>query len=641
MVSRAAGIYARPGFTLLLAGLLNACGGGGGGSNAASTTAPEPGIPYTSQSNTLWHDSTTNALWLLSPDDSRLVKLDADNLEQLDWFPLTATPNAMSAASGFLVIALQNGVQRFDVARESFEPEVPVPCGDPHGIVTSMAADTAWLSCINDDLLAQVTLDASADVRLLHAQKPAGLALVGEQLQVSHATGGAVTTVDLDTFTALPVWGAAQPEPAPALQPQYRIQTDQRHSISQFNSIAADVETGQIVASYQLVENQGDRSRAPSQGGYGSIFDGEPRIEPRLVAACGDRYARFEGGIRVFSGPVDMALADGLLWVVHQYTRNVAVLRCPPPAQSTPSAQSAQWPENTASGELRLVAHFPVSSGARSIALAEDGRTAWIDNAFDHSVAKLVLTEDMLATGNTFASAALSRVRTTGEFALSGPARAGRSLFFDATNIHLTPSGIVTCATCHPRAGGDGLEWFLHTTEIPRKFRNTPPAWAARTAAAPFHWDADFDDAAALTRVTIRGLMEGDAILVDTSAIAAYMNEVPAPTPVPVPTWQTARAEQGRALFEARCSACHAGSLFSDGARHKIVVDSEDPDGVMALVDTPSLIAVRSTAPYLHDGRAEGLRDVIITHNRNDDHGQVSDLNDGDVDALLVYLQSL
>ena len=321
--------------------------------------------------------------------------------------------------------------------------------------------------------------------------------------------------------------------------------------------------------------------------------------------------------------------------MVHQYTRNVAVLRCPQPAQN------AQWPDNAADGELQLIAHFTVRSGARGIALAEDGRTAWIDNAFDYSVSRLELTEDMLATGNTFASAQLSRVRETGDLTLSDPARAGRSLFFDATNIHLTPSGIVTCATCHPKAGSDGLEWFLHTTEIPRKFRNTPPAWAARTSAAPFHWAGDFNDAATLTRVTIRGLMEGDVILVDTSAIAAYMNEAPAPTPVPVPIWQTARLEQGRELFQSRCSACHGGALFSDGAKHKVIPDSDDPDGVMALVDTPSLIAVRATAPYLHDGRAAGLREVILTHNQNDTHGQVSDLSDEDVAALIIYLRSL
>lgn len=635
MASSTAGLFARLAFTLLLAGLLNACGGGGGGSDPAPTPIPEPDILYTSHSSTLWYDSNNRVLWLLSPDDARLVKLDADNLEQLAWFPLDATPIAMSAAAGFLVIALPNGVQRFDIARELFGPEVAVPCGDPHAIVTSIAADTAWLSCINDDLLVEVELDASANVRLLQAQKPAGLVLVGAQLRVSHTTGGDVTTVDLDTFAALPIWGEAQPSPAPAVASQYRIQTDQRHSISQFNSMSADAQTGQTVATYQLVENQGDRNRAPSQGGYGSIFDGQPRIEPRLVATCGDRYARFEGGIRVFSGPADLALADGLLWVVHQYTRNVAVLRCPQPAQN------AQWPENAASGELQLIAHFTVGSGARGITLAEDGRTAWIDNAFDYSVSRLELTEDMLATENTIASAQLSRVRETGDLTLSGPARAGRSLFFDATNIHLTPSGIVTCATCHPKAGSDGLDWFLHTTEIPRKFRNTPPAWAARTSAAPYHWAGDFNDATDLTRVTIRGLMEGDVILVDSSAIAAYMNETPAPAPVPVPAWQSKNLQQGRELFQSRCIACHAGDQLSDSAKHKVVEDSQDPDGVMALVDTPSLIAVRSTAPYLHDGRAAGLRDVLLTHNQNDAHGQVSDLDNKDVEALIIYLRSL
>ncbi|MEZ5571412.1 MAG: c-type cytochrome [Halioglobus sp.] len=638
MISRNSGLPARLAFTLLLAGLLNACGGGGGGSSDSTTTTapiPEPIIPYTSHSSTLWYDSENSALWLLSPDDSRLVKLDGSSLEQLAWFALDQRPIAMSAAAGHLVIALQNGVQRFDLAQESLGPVVALPCGDPHGVVTSIAADKAWVSCINDDLLVEAELGAPASVRLLHAQKPAGLSLVADQLRVTHAAAGAVTTVDLDAFAALPLWGEAHPLPAPALESQYRITTGERHSVSQFNSMSADARTGQVVAAYQLVENQGDRSRAPSEGGYGSIFDGQPRIEPRLVAACGDRYARFDGGIKVFSGPADLALAEGLLWVVHEYTRNVAVLRCPQP---TPNAQ---WPQDTASGELQLIANFAVGSGARGIALAADGRTAWIDNAFDYSVSRLVLTEDMLASGDAFASPQLSRVRDTGDLALSSTARAGRSLFFDATNIHLTPSGIVTCATCHPKAGSDGLDWFLHTTEIPRKFRNTPPAWAARTSSSPFHWAGDFTDAAALTRVTIRGLMEGDALLVDTAAIAAYMNETPAPATAPVPIWQRSRLEQGRELFQSRCSACHSGAAFSDGAKHKVVQDSEDPDGLMALVDTPSLIAVRATAPYLHDGRAAGLQDVILTHNQDDAHGQVSDLRDEDVEALLLYLRSL
>lgn len=646
MIFRLARSVARCCPALLLVGLLAACGGGGGGGGGGSAPLapspeppapppPAPAVPYTSQSTTLWHDASANVLWLLSPDDAALVKLDADSLEQRARFELSQPPIAMSAAAGSLVIALRNGVQRFVLAQEGLSPVIPIPCGDPHAIVTASTAATAWVSCIHDDLLVQVGLQSDADIRLLQAPKPAGLALVDKQLRVSHSPGGAVTTIDLETFAALPPWSETQPEPASAVAAQYRITTGERHSASQFSSIAADPATGQVAAAYQRVENRGDRSRAPAQGGYGSVFDGEPRIEPRLLASCGDRYARFDGGIRVFSGPVGLALADDLLWVVHQYTRNVAVLRCPTPAQSS------RWPQDSASGQLELVAHFTVGAGARSIVLADDGRTAWVDNAFDYSVARLVLTEDMLSAGNAFAAPQLSRVRPTGELALSGAARAGRSLFFDATNTQLTPSGIVTCATCHPRGGADGLAWFLHTTEIPRKFRNTSPAWAARTAAAPFHWAGDFDDAAVLTRVTIRGLMEGDGLLVDHAAIAAYMNEVPAPAPVPVASWQNAAWQQGRDLFQQRCAACHAGSGFSDGARHKVVEDSQDPDGVMDLVDTPTLLAVRATAPYLHDGRADTLEAVLLEHNRGDTHGQVSDLDASGVAALVLYLRSL
>ena len=224
---------------------------------------------------------------------------------------------------------------------------------------------------------------------------------------------------------------------------------------------------------------------------------------------------------------------------------------------------------------------------------------------------------------------------------LSRAARSGRNLFFDATNIHLTPSGIVSCASCHPRAGADGLNWFLHTVNVPRKFRNTAPAWAARTEAVPFHWDGDFSDAVALTEDTIRELMEGDALLIDTLAIATYMNEVPAPSAPWQPAWQRAAAARGEVLFQARCSACHAGPALTDGQAREVLTLSADPDGAAGPVDTPALHAVRATAPYLHDGRAKDLMAVLTTHNAMDSHGQTADLAPAALADLVAYLRTL
>jgi hypothetical protein len=61
------------------------------------------------------------------------------------------------------------------------------------------------------------------------------------------------------------------------------------------------------------------------------------------------------------------------------------------------------------------------------------------------------------------------------------------------------------------------------------------------------------------------------------------------------------------------CATCHAGPFFTDGKAHRGVVVSGDPafdpgevrpDGTIAGFDTPSLLGLRLTAPYFHDGSA-------------------------------------
>ena len=45
--------------------------------------------------------------------------------------------------------------------------------------------------------------------------------------------------------------------------------------------------------------------------------------------------------------------------------------------------------------------------------------------------------------------------------------------------------------------------------------------------------------------------------------------------------------------------------------------------------------------PYLHDGRAKTIREVITVHNRGDIRGKTSGLNDRDLEDLVNYVQSL
>jgi mono/diheme cytochrome c family protein len=149
-------------------------------------------------------------------------------------------------------------------------------------------------------------------------------------------------------------------------------------------------------------------------------------------------------------------------------------------------------------------------------------------------------------------------------------------------------------------------------------------------------------------------------------ALAAFVN-FGIPRPVP-PTTDPALVARGRAIFERAdvgCAACHAGPRFTDSGQgnsalaldgevrlHDVgtcVTEGAWPDTALADVaghprtacdlDTPSLTGIASSPPYLHDGSAPTLRDVL---ERTRGHmGDISSLSPADEAALIEYLRSL
>ncbi len=65
------------------------------------------------------------------------------------------------------------------------------------------------------------------------------------------------------------------------------------------------------------------------------------------------------------------------------------------------------------------------------------------------------------------------------------------------------------------------------------------------------------------------------------------------------------------------------------------------PVGDLYAPCTPSLIELYRTAPYLHDGRAATIEDVITKYNPNDNHGETRDLSKQELADLVTFLKSL
>ena len=629
-------VWLAPALAICAAGACDGGPDGGGPSTAATST-----------SGSVLLDADGARGWVASPDDDALVAFDASSLEEVGRVALAGEPEQLARVGASLVVTLRQAasvavVRPAQPVEASSVTMVDVPCGGTRAVV-SASATRALVTCPNDDRVVELDLDAGRVVRVLALPgRPSALAVAGELLYVTTGSG-AVHALSLGRIAAL--GEGASPAALVAIE-SFALEAGTGRAATEVDSLAV-APTGAAFAAFQRVDQAPDRSRPEAQGGYGSVVDGNPRLEPLLFASCGSRYARFDGGSRVYNGPsaVAFAPATSTLWVTHLYTDDVAVIACPAVAP-TPSGPLSSLGASVASPrEARVLATFRVGRAPRGITVAADGRTAFVDVGFDHAIARLELPASGLDGAVTpLLDAAAERRRAFVSARLSDAALRGRSLFFDGVNTHLTPSGIVTCGSCHPGGGDDGLSWFLHTEHVGPKVRRTPPAWGARPELSPFHWDGEFTDASLLAHTGIVELMGGDGLLVDTAAIAAWMAEARPPPARAQSADEVAAAARGRTLFESSavgCATCHAGATTSDGASHAVVPEVSDAAANMLTVETPTLRAVRARAPYLHDGRAATLRDVLTVQNPTDSHGRASTLAPSELDDLVSYLESL
>jgi len=213
--------------------------------------------------------------------------------------------------------------------------------------------------------------------------------------------------------------------------------------------------------------------------------------------------------------------------------------------------------------------------------------------------------------------------------------RTGERLFNDAA---LCFQQWQSCASCHPDARADGLNWDLLNDGIgnPKNTKSmllahvTPPAMSLGIR----------DTAETAVRAGIKHIQFAERPEADAAAIDAYLRSL---KPIPSPWLEngrlSSRAERGKEVFQrAGCRNCHPEPLFTN-LRQYDVGTSEGLDAIK-MIDTPALVELWRTAPYLHDGRAATLLDVFKGHNAKNQHGETSALSAQEAGDLLEYVLS-
>jgi cytochrome c peroxidase len=265
--------------------------------------------------------------------------------------------------------------------------------------------------------------------------------------------------------------------------------------------------------------------------------------------------------------------------------------------------------------------------GPRSVAVA--GGRAWVPGYFSDTLD----TVDLVANPLRAESFALG----------PGPqmtaARLGEFWFTDAT---ICFQGWQSCSSCHSHdARVDGLNWDNLNDGIgnPKNAKSLLQCFET----PPQMWLSVREDA----KVAVRAGIRHSLFTVQPPEVAetmdAYLKSLkPRPSPHLVKGKLSTSAQRGKQLFERTalaCAECHGGPFLTDLKQHD-VGSAGKFDQPTDQFDTPSLIEVWRSGPYLHDGRAATLREVFTLLQRDGKHGDTSQLTPRQIDDLIEYVLS-
>ncbi len=221
----------------------------------------------------------------------------------------------------------------------------------------------------------------------------------------------------------------------------------------------------------------------------------------------------------------------------------------------------------------------------------------------------------------------------------------------------------MSCAVCHPDGDVDGRQWDFGDGSLDTH------TLRGSLACTPLHYTAHLDeiqDTYGFTRHIMAGRwfvqkheindylgLSNAGYSRDLDALAAYIESL-TPKQSPTPPKEVLPAiKKGRKIFFSKktgCATCHTPPYYTDSGqkdtqgnfiRHNVGTWKEGEDESLQSLDTPSLLGLRQSEPYLHDGSAPTLRSVFTHHNQENRHGHTSHLREDDIHCLSEFIRYL
>ena len=630
-----------------------------------------------SHATTIALDERTERIWSVNSDSDTVAAIDARKLVKLFEAPVGDNPRTLAPGPDGTVWVVNQDDATISIVEGSdgrLRRRVVLPYASrPYGIAFSPAGDAAYVTLQAVGRLLKLNalsgaVEDAADV----GPTPRGIAVTadgtrilvtryispadrGEVVEVSAASFEVVRRIDLaaDPGPDSPVSGRGVPNHLAAIViapdgrrawvPSKKDNTGRGLHLSG-ERLGFETTTRTIVSEIDLVQNR-------------ETFEARRDLDNRAMAAA---VAFDPGGKHAF--------------VALQGSNAVDVL-------------------DAASGNA--VASIPGTGLAPQGLLVDSRGRLFVQNFLSRDITVYDLSE----LGQGRAPGPIRRIATAARKPLPPEVLLGKQIFYNAADPRMGRDGYVSCAGCHIEGGSDGRVWdYSGRGAHGGGLRNTIALQGrAGMGHGPIHWRADMDeiqDFEILLRQTLqgRGFVSDEAfhdkgadwvfgspnagLSRELDALAAYMATFTKVDPSPYRRpggLMTTDALAGEAIFHGSstgCATCHVSPRFTDSSlgrpddatasagratfggvaglrfrMHDVGTLTEAagdfrPNTLRAL-DTPTVKGVWATPPYLHDGSAATLMDVVTTRNGADGHGRTSHLTKEERQQLVAYLRQL
>ncbi len=479
-----------------------------------------------------------------------------------------------------------------DIALRSVTSTIALGAGTlPYGVVTNNN-DHAYVSLMGSSQIARVDLvnnrlQSTLDV----PAAPAGLALWGDFLYVTHFWSGDLTLI------YLPTWSVVR-----------TVKTGADTGV--FQSIELDISRGLAYLPQTRLNAQNETLTFDT-----IAFSIVNVLDLRALTVISGEQVPLDMADR----PVNMPFAIAL----DRFTRRMYVA-------NAGSNDISVIDLNT--GEAR--ANIVVEANPRGILLNRDNTLLYVHSALEGTITTITTSdlsvEDVLPIVNL----------TTPIDQLIGA-----QLFHSAVDPRLASDHQMSCATCHFDGMSDGRVW-LGFHDGPR---NTPVLYAL-PETVPYNWSGTWDELAD-AEFKIRDLQAGFGFLdassaamplstshsglsLDLDTLTQYLANLNAPVS-PFITDED-QFNRGAEIFAAQnCTECHVGASGTTLQPYDVGTGLSSRERAGTTFDTPTLRWLWMSAPYFHDGSAATLRQVFEIPGT---HQLIYDVSPEDIDTLVYYL---